>query len=59
MRSVIKQANAADSTAIVEQQFEFADQIIAAGLVPIVEPEVDIHCPDKASAEERAQDGNA
>jgi len=36
----------------VIQQFEAARQIIAAGLVPIVEPEVDIHCPEKAKAEE-------
>jgi len=51
MRSVIKQANAAGIQQIVNQQFELAEQIIAAGLVPIVEPEVDIHCPDKAKAE--------
>ena len=51
MRSVIKQANAAGIKAIVDQQFELAGQIIAAGLVPIVEPEVDIHCPEKAKAE--------
>jgi len=52
MRSVIKQANAAGIKAIVEQQFEVAKQIIAAGLVPIIEPEVDIKCPDKAGAED-------
>jgi len=52
MRSVIKHANAAGIQAIVSQQFEVARQIIAAGLVPIVEPEVDIHCPDKAKAED-------
>ena len=52
MRSVVKQANGAGITAIVAQQFELARQIIAADLVPIVEPEVDIHCPDKARAEE-------
>ena len=52
MRSVIKQANAAGIKDIVRQQFEVAGQIIAAGLVPIVEPEVDIHCPEKAKAEE-------
>ncbi len=52
MRSVIKQANAAGIKAIVNQQFEVAKQIIAAGLVPIIEPEVDIHCPEKAKAEE-------
>ncbi len=51
MRSVISQANAKGVTAVVRQQFEIASQIIAAGLVPIVEPEVDIHCPDKAQAE--------
>jgi fructose-bisphosphate aldolase, class I len=51
MRSVIKQANAAGVKNIVNQQFEVAAQIIAAGLVPIIEPEVDIHCPQKAQAE--------
>jgi fructose-bisphosphate aldolase, class I len=51
MRSFIKQANAAGIGAIVNQQFELAAQILAAGLVPIVEPEVDIHCPEKAKAE--------
>jgi len=51
MRSFIKQANAAGIKAIVDQQFELAAQIIAAGLVPIVEPEIDIHCPEKAKAE--------
>jgi fructose-bisphosphate aldolase class I len=51
MRSVIKQANAARIKDIVNQQFELAAQIIAAGLMPIVEPEVDIHCPEKAKAE--------
>ena len=51
MRSVIKQANAAGIKNIVSQQFEFARQIIAADLIPIVEPEVDIHCPDKSKAE--------
>ena len=50
-RSVIKQASAAGIQAVVDQQFAVARQVIAAGLVPIVEPEVDIHCPDKASAE--------
>jgi fructose-bisphosphate aldolase, class I len=52
MRSVIKQANAAGIQDIVNQQFDVAGQISAAGLVPIIEPEVDIHCPDKAEAEE-------
>jgi fructose-bisphosphate aldolase class I len=51
MRSVIKQADPAGVAAIVDQQFEVAKQIIAKGLVPIVEPEVDIHCPEKARAE--------
>jgi len=51
MRSFIKQANAAGINDIVNQQFEAARQTIAAGLVPIVEPEVDIHCPEKAKAE--------
>ena len=51
MRSVIKQADAAGIKTIVTQQFELAAQIIAAGLMPIVEPEVDIHCPEKANAE--------
>jgi fructose-bisphosphate aldolase class I len=52
MRSVVKQANGAGIKDIVTQQFEAARQIIAAGLMPIVEPEVDIHCPEKARAEE-------
>ena len=51
MRSGIKQANEAGIKDIVNQQFELAAQIIAAGLMPIVEPEVDIHCPEKAKAE--------
>ena len=51
MRSVINQANAAGIKAVVRQQFEIAAQILAAGLMPIIEPEVDIHCPDKAGAE--------
>src|SRR5215467_7893356 len=50
-RSFIKQANEAGIKDIVNQQFELAAQIIAAQLVPIVEPEVDIHCPEKAKAE--------
>ena len=51
MRSVVKHANAAGIKDIVNQQFELAGQIIAAGLMPIVEPEVDIHCPEKSKAE--------
>src|SRR5207245_8095580 len=51
MRSVIKHANAAGIQDIVRQQFDVAAQISAADFVPIIEPEVDIHCPDKAKAE--------
>lgn len=51
MRSVVKSANPEGIAAIVEQQFDVAKQIIAKGLVPIVEPEVDIHATDKAEAE--------
>ena len=51
MRSVIKQANGNGITNVVSQQFHIARQIISAGLVPIVEPEVDIHCGEKAKAE--------
>lgn len=51
MRSVIKEANPLGIRRIVAQQFEVGRQIIAAGLVPILEPEVDIHCPEKAKAE--------
>jgi len=56
MRSVIKQAHLAGIQAVVEQQFEIGRRIVAAGLVPIIEPEVDIHCPDKASAEKMLHD---
>jgi fructose-bisphosphate aldolase class I len=52
MRSFVKQADAAGIKAIVNQQFNLAEQIIAAELIPIVEPEIDIHCPEKAKAEE-------
>jgi fructose-bisphosphate aldolase, class I len=51
-RSFILQANPSGIKAIVRQQFEMAAQISAAGLVPIIEPEVSIHCPEKAKAEE-------
>ncbi len=51
MRSVIKAANGAGIDAVVAQQFEVGKQILAAGLVPIIEPEVDIHIEDKAAAE--------
>src|SRR5580658_4949874 len=51
MRSVINQANGAGIKAVVLQQFEVAAEILAAGLMPIIEPEVNIHCPDKRGAE--------
>ena len=51
MRSVIQQANADGIKANVAQQFEIGRQICGAGLIPIIEPEVNIHCPDKAAAE--------
>lgn len=51
MRSVIKLANKEGIAAVVAQQFEVAKQISAKGLVPIIEPEVDIHSPEKAEAE--------
>jgi fructose-bisphosphate aldolase class I len=52
MRSVIKLANPVGVAAVVGQQFDIGRQIIAADLVPIIEPEVDIHSPEKAAAEE-------
>jgi fructose-bisphosphate aldolase class I len=51
-RSVIKLANAAGVQAIVDQQFEVGRQVLSHGLVPILEPEIDIHSPEKAQAEE-------
>jgi fructose-bisphosphate aldolase class I len=51
MRSVIKVANKAGIEAVVAQQFEVGRQILAAGLIPIIEPEVDINSPSKAEAE--------
>ena len=51
MRSVIKLANPAGVRAVVDQQFEIGRRIVAAGLVPIIEPEVDIHSPEKEAAE--------
>ncbi len=51
MRSVIKEANANGIAAVVEQQFDIGNRILDTGLVPIIEPEVDIHSPDKAAAE--------
>ena len=52
MRSVIKRANEQGIAAIVKQQFDIGKQILAKGLVPIIEPEVDIKAPDKAEAED-------
>ena len=52
MRSVIKEANETGIRTIIDQQFEVGLEIVHKGLVPILEPEVDIHCPDKAKAEE-------
>lgn len=53
MRSVIKLANPAGIRAIAEQQYEVGAVILDAGIVPILEPEVDIHSPEKAQAEEQ------
>ncbi len=52
MRSVIKLADSVGVPAVVEQQFEIGRRIVAAGLIPIIEPEVDINSPQKAAAEE-------
>ena len=51
MRSVVKLANSQGVEAVIAQQFAVAKQILAAGLMPIIEPEVDIHSPEKAAAE--------
>jgi len=59
MRSVIKDANEAGIAAIVDQQFEYGMRIRAAGLVPILEPEVSISSPHKAEAEELLRDNIA
>jgi fructose-bisphosphate aldolase, class I len=56
MRSVIKSANPGGILNIVDQQFEYGEQITAAGLVPILEPEVDIHSKDKAESEKMLKD---
>lgn len=56
MRSVIKTANPAGIKKIIDQQFEIGLQIAAAGLVPILEPEIDIHSPDKAESERIMKD---
>jgi fructose-bisphosphate aldolase class I len=52
MRSVIKLANPVGVDAVVDQQFEIGRQILAADLIPIIEPEVDIHSPEKQAAED-------
>ena len=56
MRSVIKYNNDAGIAAVVDQQFEVGLQILDAGLVPIIEPEVDIHSATKAAIEESLRD---
>jgi len=57
MRSVVKMANKDGITAILDQQFEVGQQIVAAGLVPILEPEVDIKSPEKEAAEDLLKAG--
>ena len=52
MRSFIKQGNPVGIKAVVDQQFSIAREILATGLIPIIEPEVDIHSPEKGAAEE-------
>lgn len=52
MRSVIQLANPAGIGAVVDQQFEIGHRILSSGLVPIIEPEVDIHSPEKQAAED-------
>ncbi len=59
MRSVIKLGNAAGVGAVVDQQFEVGRQIVAKGLVPIIEPEIDINSPEKAVAEQLLRDAIA
>ena len=56
MRSVIKLANPDGVKAVVDQQFEIGRRIVEAGLVPIIEPEVDIHSPEKEQAEALLKD---
>jgi fructose-bisphosphate aldolase class I len=56
MRSVIAHADPVGVTAVVQQQFAVGRQILAAGLMPIIEPEVDINSPSKAQAEELLRD---
>jgi len=55
-RSVVKSANVEGIKLVVEQQFDVANQVIEAGLMPIVEPEIDINAPDKAQAEDMLRD---
>ena len=52
MRSVIKLANSSGISAVIDQQFTVGRQILASGLIPIIEPEIDINSPSKAEAEE-------
>jgi fructose-bisphosphate aldolase, class I len=59
MRSVIKDANETGISAIVDQQFDYASRILAAGLVPIIEPEVSISSPHKEQAETLLRDAIA
>ena len=56
MRSVVQLANETGVNAVVDQQFEVAKEIVDAGLVPIIEPEVDIHSPEKEAAEALLRD---
>ncbi|MFP7492914.1 fructose bisphosphate aldolase [Terribacillus saccharophilus] len=56
MRSVIKEPNVSGIKAVVDQQFEIGKSIIAAGIVPIIEPEVNIHSEDKEKCEEILRD---
>ena len=51
MRSVIKSADEDGINAVVDQQFEIGNRILQAGLMPIIEPEVDIHSPEKSACE--------
>jgi fructose-bisphosphate aldolase class I len=56
MRSVIKESNPSGIKKVVKQQFDIANQIVEKGLVPIIEPEVDIHSEDKADSEKRLKE---
>jgi len=56
MRSVIKEANPEGIQKIVSQQFEYGKEILDAGLMPILEPEIDIHSPDKGESENLLKD---